>query len=1122
MSVVRDWLEAIGLGEYADAFEANDIDMDLLGQIDDQLLKDIGVSSAGHRLRLRNAIAKLVPASTAETSAASAVAATEASVTPAERRQLTVMFCDLVGSTALSRRLDPEDLREIIGAYHRSVGDVVARFGGFVAKYMGDGVLAYFGYPQAHEDDAEQAVRAALALVEEIGEREGAERLTLRVGIGTGLVIVGDLIGAGSAQEQAIVGETPNLAARLQAMAPENGVLIDPATRRLLGGLFEYRDLGAAEIKGFDKAVAVFEVVRPSAVESRFEALRATSLTPLVGREEEIELMLRRWRRAASGEGQVVLISGEPGIGKSRLAATLRERLEREDLTRVRYFCSPHHQESALYPFIAQLEHAAGFGREDPVEKKLDKLIRLLAPASPPAEDLGLLAELLSLPSPYPLPPSTPQRRRERTFAALLRRLEAPAREKPVLMVFEDLHWIDPSSRELLDRMIERIARLGVLLLATFRPEFAPPWSGLPQVTALTLARLDRRTGSAMVERIAGNAALSSEAAAEIVERADGVPLFVEELTKAVLEAGGSGAGAERTLARAVSPSKAVPAALHASLMARLDRLGRTTKEIAQIAAVIGREFSHELLAPVAERPEAELLEALGRLSEAGLVFSRGAPPHATYLFKHALVRDAAYGSLLRRPREELHARIAAVLEADYAEAVAAEPELLARHLTEAGLFEKAVPWWQRAGERAAERSANLEAIAHLKRGIEILGRLPASRERDEEELILQAVLIAPFYAKEGPASAAAERAATRTVALGGRIGADSPAQFQAVWARLRLANFHIARGELRTAPAIAAETLRLAKGQRAPLLLSLAHYNVGVLHRCLGDLATARRHLEEGLALYDPERDRAKAPRFGFDVCVACHATLGRVLWQQGFSDGALLHAEEAIVKARAAAHPLSEAWALSYAAMLNQLRGEAALCLERAEAALAVATEQVLPHWAAYAMVIGGWALVKKGLAEKGLARLRTGHDAYRATADKIHGAYFLALLAEACLETGEFEEGLSAVREGLIETEEIKARYYEAELNRLEGELLLAAKEPDESGAKALFRKALGIARTQGARSFELRAAKSLARLLARQGKRAEARALLAPIYGWFTEGFDTADLVEAKALLEQLAP
>jgi predicted ATPase/energy-coupling factor transporter ATP-binding protein EcfA2 len=937
--------------------------------------------------------------------------------------------------------------------------------------------------------------------------------------------VVGDLIGAGAAQERGVIGETPNLAARLQALAMPDTLVISEATRRQVGALFEIEDLGLQPLAGFATPQRAWRVVGESRVLSRFEALRAAALTPLVGREEEIALLLRRWQRAAAGEGQVVLICGEPGIGKSRLAAALRDRLEGEEYTRVRYFTSPHHQESALYPFIAQLERAAGFEREDQAEKKLDKLEALLAPASPPAEDVGLLAELLSLPatSRYPLPPSTPQRRREKTFEALLRQLEALTRQKPVLMVFEDLHWIDPSSRELLDRTIERIASLPVLLLATFRPEFAPPWSGLPQATAtaLTLARLDRRAGAEMVERIAGNAALSSEAAAEIVERADGVPLFVEELTRAVLEAGGRGAEVERTLASAISPSAAVPAALHAPLMARLDRLGQAPKEIAQIAAAIGREFSYELLAPVAERGERELLDALARLADVGLVFSRGNPPHATYLFKHALVRDAAYGSLLRRRREELHARIAAVLEADFADRVAAEPELLARHLTEAALLEKAVPYWQRAGERATERSANREAVAHLKRGIEILARFPESRERDEQELLLQFALVGPLTASEGYASAALERAASRAVALGGRIAAESPAQLQAVWARGRLANFHMFRGELRTGLALAEEALALAERLGDPLILGHVRYIMALLHRHLADLAAARRHLEAGLALYDPERDRAEAARYGFDTCTACHAVLGWVFWDQGYPDQALRHAEEAIAAARAASHPLSDAFALSFAAMLHQLRGEVALCRERAEAALALATEQLLPYWAAHAMVLGGWALVKQGQAEEGLPRLRAGLDAGRATGSKVRGPQWLALLAEAYLEAGRIEEGISAVREALAEVEETAARYYEPELDRLEGELVLASNEPDESGAEASFRKAIAIARAQQAKAFELRAALSLARLWRLQGRRDAARDLLAPVYGWFTEGFDTADLMDAKALLDKFS-
>jgi class 3 adenylate cyclase/predicted ATPase len=1108
---IADWLRGLGLSQYATVFRDNAIDLETLPELTEPDLEKLGVL-LGHRKRVLRAAAAL---SAAEPPPAARPEPREAA---AERRQLTVMFVDLVGSTGLSAQMDPEDLRDVISAYHQSVAQTVGRLGGFVAKYMGDGVLVYFGYPQAHEDDAERAVRAGLAVIDAVGRLAALEPLEVRLGVATGLVVVGDLIGSGAAQERGVVGETPNLAARPEALAAPNTLVISESTRRQIGALFEIEDLGARPLAGFAEPQRAWRVVGESGVLSRFEALRAAALTPLVGREEEIELLLRRWRRAAAGEGQVVLVCGDPGIGKSRLAAALRDRLGGEELTRLRYFCSPHHQDSALYPFIAQLERAALFARDDPPEKKLNKLEALLAPATPSAEDVGLLAELLSLPSRYPLPPSTPQRKRQKIFEALLRQLEALARQQPLFMVFEDLHWIDPSSREWLDRAIERSAHLPVLLLCTFRPEFMPPWSGLPQVTALTLARLDRRAGAAIVEGIAGNAALSNEAASEIVERADGVPLFVEELTRAVLEAGGRGDGIEKTLGSAVSPSATVPAALHAPLMARLDLLGQAAKEIAQIGAAIGREFSYELLAPVADRREAELQDALGRLGEAGLVFCRGAPPHATYLFKHALVRDAAYGSLLRRRREELHARIAAVLEADFADRVAAEPELFARHLTEAGLFERAVPWWQRAAERATERSAYREAIAHLKRGIEILARLPPSGTRDERELLLQAALLAPLAAHEGYASAALKRAASRAAALGERIEPDSPAQFQALVARRRLASVRMHQGELRTVLPLAEETLGLAERLGDPHLLSLIHFSMGEPHLDLGKLAAARRHYEEALALYDPERDRAKAARFGYDVRMACHSFLAIVLWHQGFPDEALRSAEEAIAAGRAAAHPLSEAFALSHAAILHRLRGEVTLCRGRAEAALVLAKEQLLPHYGAHAMVLSGSALVNESRAAEGLAQLRAGIDAHCAMGTRVWQLRFLPLLAEACLAACRIEEGLSAVREGLAE--QTAARWCEAELNRLEGELALASEDPNESRAEASFRKALEIASGQQAKSWELRAATSLAGLLARQGRREEAHALLVPIYDWFTEGFDTADLKAAKALLDIL--
>src|SRR5215831_14287356 len=683
MPSVGEWLASLGLSEYADRFAEHRIDFSILHDLTDKDLKEeLGIVLLGDRRRLLRAIAELTGTSSA------------ASLSPhddAERRQVTVMFADLVGSTALSTGMDPEDLREVISTYQKCVAETVRQFGGFVARYVGDGVLVYFGYPHAHEDDAERAVRAGLELITRVAGLNARAPLQVRVGIATGLVVVGHLIQSDESEERGMVGETPNLAARLQSIAEPNTVVIAESTRRLLGSFFQLDDLGIRSLKGIAGPVRAWAVLQASSVASRFEALHPTGLTALVGREEEFELLRRRWFKATNGEGQVVLLSGEAGIGKSRLTSAFVGVLAGGPRIRLHYSCSPQHTDSALYPIIGQIERAAGLARDDSSQAKLDKLDRVLKQTSTSAQDAALLAEMLSLPNDgrYPAVELTPQQRRQRTLEALVSQIEALARSTPVLMVFEDAHWSDPTSLELLGRAVVRIRTLSVLLIVTFRPEFEPGWIGQPHVTLLSFNRLAPREAGAIIDHIVGNNPLPANIRQDIIERTDGIPLFVEEMTKAVLEAE-SESEARRAAAFVPSPALAVPATLHASLMARLDRLG-PAKELAQIGAAIGREFSHPLLAAVVRKSEAELQTALDRLISAGLLLRQGSAPYATYSFKHVLLRDAAYSTLLREPRRALHARIAETLESQFAEISENQPELIARHYREADDVAKAV-----------------------------------------------------------------------------------------------------------------------------------------------------------------------------------------------------------------------------------------------------------------------------------------------------------------------------------------------------------------------------------------------------------------------------------------------
>jgi class 3 adenylate cyclase len=663
----------------------------------------------------------------------------------AERRQLTVVFVDLVGSTELSHRLDPEDLREVMRRYQDAVAGCIARYDGYLAKFLGDGVLAYFGWPQAYEDQAERAVRSGLDAVAAMAgiEQENGTQLRARVGIATGEVVIGDIIGEASAQSEAVVGETPNLAARLQTVAEPDQVIIGATTHRLVGDLFDYRDLGPKFLKGIAKPVPVWQVLSARAAESRFEAAHAGKLTGLVGREHELGLLLERWMLAKGGEGQVVLLSGEAGIGKSRMVLALRDQLRDQPHYRLRYQCSPYHSNSAFYPVIQRLERAARFSAGDDSDAKLDKLEKLLELAADDIQAIApLFATLLSLPGEdrYGALDLTPQQRREQLVETMIEQLLALSRQRPVLFVLEDAHWIDPTTEYLLGEIMPLIADASVFMLITYRPNYAPPWASHAHLTSIVLNRLGREQGTAIV-RAVGGARLADEVVERIVVRSGGVPLYVEELTKSVVEAFASG---EEALAE-----DRIPASLQASLVARLDRLG-DAKEIAQTGAVIGREFSHALLAAVAEESGLEVDVALDRLVESELVLRRGTPPNATYTFKHALVQDAAYKTLLRSRQTQMHQHIAEVLENRFPDMAEMEPELLAHHYTEAGLTEQAVVHWQRAGERAFERSANVEAASHLTTALALLASLPASAERDRHELALRIDFGPPLLATKG------------------------------------------------------------------------------------------------------------------------------------------------------------------------------------------------------------------------------------------------------------------------------------------------------------------------------------------------------------------------------------
>ena len=1049
-------------------------------------------------------------------------AARELAPTPhheAERRPVTAMSCELIGVAGRPDGRDLEDRREAVGVFRDRVSEVVHRHGGFVISHLGNTLLILFGYPAAHEDDAEEAVRAGLALRATVRTLKCGPNATTRcrVGIATGMVIVGDATGVGEDRRHEIIGDTPDLAARLRISAQPDTLTIDPTTRRLIGDLFDCRELDAIAAADGSALMRSWQVLGESVVESRFEALRGSVLSPLVGRGEEINLLLRRWARAKAGEGQVVLISGEPGIGKSRMIAELDERLQAEPHLRLRYFCSPHHQDSAFFPFVDQLGHAAGFDPDDMPATRLDKLEALLAHTALPDEDVALLADLMSLPPSerHALPNLSSPRKKERTLEALIRQLEGLALRQPVVGVFEDAHWIDPTSRELLDLMIERARKMPVMLVVTFRAEFQPPWTGQPQVSMLALNRLDRRDRTALVTQVAGGKALPDDGVIQIAEHTDGVPLFVEELTKSVLESGLLREETDRWVLDRPLVLVTIPTTLRASLLARLDRQASLRQE-AQIGAAIGRQFSYALLCAVSRLPEKELQAALARLVASELVLQRGMPPEAIYSFKHALVQDAAYDSLLRTAQQQLHAHIAEALEKHFPEIMESQPELLAQHYAEAGLVEKSVACWRKAGDRSTARSAMAEAAAQFQKGLDQLRLLPNTPERLGQELEFWSVLGSVLIAVKGQAASETGHAYARARELWVRLG--SPSGFLQI--PFGQSSCHMYRGELDLARRIDEDLLRVSRQRNDSAGLVLAHCSSGRNLSLVGSFASSRSHLEEALALYDPVSHRVLARHTGLYPQVVSQGYLGIDLFCLGYPNQAWVKSTAALAEAKRLAHPPSLAASLAIGAGLLALGRDNAVLGEWADQLVALATEQGFPRWGALATIWRGWVKVKNGDVADGISLLRHGSSAFCATEAQTWMPYFRALLARACEIAGQVHEASTMLDDALRMVERTGERWFAAELYRHQGQLLL--RQGHTGAAEELYGRALSIAREQEAKLWELRAAVSLARLRRDQGRRTEARDLLAPVYGWFTEGFAMPDLIEARELLEELQP
>jgi TOMM system kinase/cyclase fusion protein len=1038
----------------------------------------------------------------------------------AERRQLTVMFCDLVDSTQLSSQLDPEHYRDVVRAYQRVCSEVIQRYEGHIAQLLGDGLLVYFGYPQAHEDDAQRAVRAGLGMLAAMGDlntrlqREKGIQLAIRIGIHTGLVVVGEMGGVGR-QEQLALGETPNIAARIQGLAQPNTVAISEATYRLIQGYFDCEALGAQALRGVAEPLHVYRVLQDSGARGRLDVAVTRGLTPLVGRESEVTLLLERWEQVKAGHGQVVLLTGDAGIGKSRLVQVLKEHVAHDPHMRWECRSVEHYQNTPLFPLTDLFQRLLQFQAEDTPDEKLAKLEHALSQYRLPLEEsVQLFAPLLSLPVPenrYPLLNLSPQRQRQKTLETIVTILLELAERQPVLLIVEDLHWTDPTTLELLGLLLDQTPTASLLVFLTCRPHFQPAWHHRSYLTEITVHHLSHAQVEQIVVGVTDGKSLPAEVLQQILEKTDGVPLFVEEMTKAILESGQLTAiDGHYELVGSLS-TFTLPASLQDSLMARLDRL-ISAKGIAQLAAVIGRQFAYDLLSTVSQLDAATLQRELGRLVEAEIVYQRGVPPQVTYIFKHALIQDTAYQSLLKSTRQHYHHHIAQVLEAQFPETTEAQPELLAHHFTEAGLTEQAVSYWYKAGRSAVQRSAHVEAISHLHTGLTLLQALPETSERLQSELLLQVALGRALMVTHGYGSPDVGEVYNRARALCKQIE-----KHRQLFSILRgLATFYSIRADFQTAQDLGEQCLVLAQSDADPSRLLRAHELLGRILAYRGELTRARTHLEHGLAL----SDTGQGTRAMQDTHVTCWSVFAVALWKLGYPDQARQRSGEAQTLAHALSHPFILAEAVFFATRIHIECRDVQQVRALTETLITLATAQGFPNWVCHGMIFRGWARVMQGHGEEAIVQIQQGLAAWRSIGGELARPYYLALLAEAHETLGAPEAGLAVLTEALTHVDTTGERSYESELHRLKGELLLQQNSDNQTEAESCFQQALDLARNQQAKSFALRAATSLARLWQSQGKRQEAHDLLAPVYNWFTEGFDTADLKDAKALLDAL--